>query len=361
MRKCKLNWGPLTFYPNMYIVLVGPSGKCRKGTAMGPGFKFLNEMKIKMAAEATTREALIRELKTVSDNLIFADGTVEMHSSLTIYSQELTVFLGYNNQQLMADLADWYDCRERWTYRTKNMGTDDITGVWVNLIGATTPDLLQTTLPRDAIGGGLTSRIIFIFEREKSKLVAAPFLTKEEKELEKLLMYDLDQIKMMSGDFKVTEAFMNRYVEWYLGAGQRPPFEDARFAGYIERRPTHLLKLSTILSASRTNERKVDVQDFDRALTILHDAERNMRHTFGGMGRVEIGDIIQRIMVMLVQRKKMTMRELMRSFYYDAKKEEVEAALATIEEMGYVQREVTQIGTAYKATEALFQAIENKI
>ena len=63
-RKCYLDWGPMTFYPNMYIVLTGPSGKARKSTAMGPGMKLLREMGVKLAAESITREALIRELKT---------------------------------------------------------------------------------------------------------------------------------------------------------------------------------------------------------------------------------------------------------------------------------------------------------
>ena len=38
-RKVFLEWGPMTFYPNMYIILCGPSGKARKSTAMGPGMK----------------------------------------------------------------------------------------------------------------------------------------------------------------------------------------------------------------------------------------------------------------------------------------------------------------------------------
>ena len=59
-RKCVLNWGTLTLYPNMYVVLVGPSGRCRKGTAMNQGMWFMREMGIKMAAESITREALIR-------------------------------------------------------------------------------------------------------------------------------------------------------------------------------------------------------------------------------------------------------------------------------------------------------------
>jgi hypothetical protein len=323
----------------MYIVLVGPSGKCRKGTAMGPGFKFLKEMGIKMSAEAITREALIREMKTSSDTQIDPTGKITMHSSLSIYSQELTVFLGYNNQQLMADLADWYDCRDHWTYRTKNMGTDDITGVWVNLIGATTPELLQTTLPRDAIGGGLTSRMVFIFEREKSKVVAAPFLSAEERALEKDLLLDLEQIAMLQGEFKPTSAFLDRWVDWYTTSGEHPPFEDARFAGYIERRPTHLLKMSTILSASRSNSMGVDVQDFERALLMLTNAEKTMRNTFGGMGRAPIGDIISRILVLVRNMKELEFGEILRRFYYDSDRDELERAITTLEGMGFVSIE----------------------
>jgi len=135
-RKCRLDWGTLTFYPNMYVVLVGPPA-ARKGTAMSLAKPLLDELQIKMAAEAITREALIRELKNSTDTLITEGGKMYFHSSLTIWSQELTVFLGYQNHQLMSDLTDWYDCRNQWIYRTKNSGTDEIIGslrylVWRN-------------------------------------------------------------------------------------------------------------------------------------------------------------------------------------------------------------------------------------
>ncbi|KKL16209.1 hypothetical protein LCGC14_2497870, partial [marine sediment metagenome] len=36
-RRVYIRWGYEILYPNMYIVLVGPSGKCRKGSAMNLG------------------------------------------------------------------------------------------------------------------------------------------------------------------------------------------------------------------------------------------------------------------------------------------------------------------------------------
>ncbi len=323
-------------YPNMYIVLVGPSG-CRKGTAMGPGFKMLNELGIKMAAEATTRESLIRELRKTSNTTILSDGsTVLLHSSLTIFSQELTVFLGYNNMQLMADLCDWFDCRERWTYRTKTMGEDDIIGVWVNLIGATTPDLIQSTLPRDAIGGGLTARMIMVFAPRKGKTVVCPFETDYEKELRKGLIADLEQISMISGEYKVTDAFMEDWAKWYTLQDTKPPFDDTRLSGYIERRPLHVLKLSMIMSASESNNLVIDSRHLDRAIRTLTDIEPGMSKTFSGVGKSRLSDVLTRVLSYIITVKVTNMEDIMNHFYFDADMRDMYNIIETLKSMGVI-------------------------
>lgn len=335
-RKCYLPFGSLTFYPNMYIVLVGPSG-CRKGTAMGPGYDMLRELSIKMAAEAITREALIQELRQCTDTMIdMKSGRKEFHASLTIFSKELTVFLGYNNQQLMADMADWYDCGSSWTYRTKNMGTDEIINVWVNLIGATTPELLQTTLPRDAIGGGLTSRILFIYAARKAKAVV-PFLTKEDLVLGKLLLEDLDRIHQLVGAFRPTPEFLDRWVEWYLDPSQNyPPFEDYRFGGYCERRPAHILKLAMVSSAVRGDSMSIDVEDLNWAMATTEWTEKQMQRTFSGVGRSQIADTVQRILALLHTTGGMSKTELMQRFYQDLDDFTMRKVMDTLRSMGAI-------------------------
>lgn len=335
-RKCSLPWGEITFYPNMYVVLVGPSGKCRKGTAMGPGYRLLNELGIKMAAEAITREALIRELKqTTSTEVDPNTGSIDLHSSLTIYSQELTVFLGYNNMALMSDLTDWYDCRSRWTYRTKNMGTDEIIGVWVNLIGATTPELIQSTLPRDAIGGGLTSRIIFVYEDQKGKIVPTPFITKKEESLRDDMIADLERIGTLRGEFRITDDFLDMYVDWYTDQHKSSEFNDMRFSGYIERRPTHLLKLCIILSASSRDDMIIDEKIFNRAKSLLARTEGKMMLTFSGVGKSETSDVLSRVMAYIGSEGEITFMRLLKMFYYDADKETLTKIVGTLTAMGF--------------------------
>jgi len=133
-RKVKISWGHITWYPNMYIILVGPSAS-RKGTAMGPGYDLLMDLGVTLAAQATSRQALISRMKNSTQSELNEEGKMEFHSSLTIFSKEFTVFLGYHNRELMSDLCDWYDCERRWKYETISRQTEEIIGVWVNIIG----------------------------------------------------------------------------------------------------------------------------------------------------------------------------------------------------------------------------------
>lgn len=330
-------WGTITTYPNLYIVLVGPPGRCRKGTAMGVGEAMLRELGIKMSSSSITREALVHQLKTSSDTHIDPSGKMYLHSSLTIFSKELTVFLGYNNQQLMMDLVDWYDCDDLWEYRTKNMGTDDISGVWVNMIGATTPSLLNSSLTQDAIGAGLTSRIIFVYEQDKDHTELAPFLTKEEIEIGTKLLIDLERISMLQGTFTATDGYLEKFANWYSWHDSNPPpFDDYRFAPYFERKPAHLWKLSMIVNASRTNSMIMEDYDFDRAMRILEATERMMPYTFSGYGRNRDADVLVRVMTIIGNKGQISMQELQRIVYLDADKRTLDSIVTTLDSMGYL-------------------------
>lgn len=341
-RKCVMYWGPLRFYPNMYIVIVAPSGKARKGTAMSYGKDLLSQLGVHMAAESITREALVREINSSFNTEIKDNNEMIHHSSLTIYAPELVVFLGYNQQQLMMDLTDWYDCGHgpegKWTYRTKTQGTDELIGVWVNLFGATTPDLLRSSLSMDAIGGGLTSRIIFVYEEDKRKSVAAPFLTEEERRIGEDLYYDLEQIHMLSGQFKANREFLDLWIEWYNSQGSAPIFNEPHLLPYCERRPVHVMKLSMILNAMRTDDMIITARDLDLAIKLLERTERKMPRTFSGIGKSPHAEVLSKVMAEIGMAGQISKSDLMRKFYYDADDRVMELIIETLRSMGFIDR-----------------------
>lgn len=350
-RKCRLEWGTTVFYPNLYIVLTAPAGKARKGTAMAPARKFIDRIGIPLAAEAVTREALIRTLKE-SESVVSTENGIIVHSSLTVFSPELTVFLGYNNTQLMSDLTDWFDCSEKWVYRTKTAGTDDISGVFINMLGATTPDLIRSTLPLDAIGGGLTSRMIFVFEEKKGKIVPFPFVSEETRKLETKLYYDIECINMLQGQFKFTKEFLSRWGDWYTAQEGKNPFGanyNKAFDGYIERRPTQVLKLSMVMNASRTDEMVLDEPDLARAIDLLERTEKKMPRAFGGIGMSQNAQLTYAISELIARSPNgVTMTEIMRAHTFNGTTSDISDALEILVQSKMVRIDQTNNGPLYK-------------
>lgn len=350
-RKCRLEWGTTVFYPNLYIVLTAPAGKARKGTAMAPARKFIDRIGIPLAAEAVTREALIRTLKE-SESVVSTENGIIVHSSLTVFSPELTVFLGYNNTQLMSDLTDWFDCSEKWVYRTKTAGTDDISGVFINMLGATTPDLIRSTLPLDAIGGGLTSRMIFVFEEKKGKIVPFPFVSEETRKLETKLYYDIECINMLQGQFKFTKEFLSRWGDWYTAQEGKNPFGanyNKAFDGYIERRPTQVLKLSMVMNASRTDEMVLDEPDLARAIDLLERTEKKMPRAFGGIGMSQNAQLTYAISELIARSPNgVTISDIMRAHTFNGTTSDISDALDILVQSKMIRIDQTNNGPLYR-------------
>lgn len=340
-RKVRIELGiSLTVYPNFYIVLVGPSAT-GKGTAMRYSYDILKEIpSIRMAAQATSLQSLIRRMKETNLNSMEIDtGKMQFHSSMTIFSDEFTVFLGYHNRELMAALCDWFDCKDRWVYDTIKRDREEIVGVWVNILGGTTPDNIQSSFPMEAIGGGLTSRIIFVNEEKSDKLVIFPAATAAEIELQQYLIQDLEQIALLSGSARFTEGAMKFYADWCVKAAKNPPFQDRKFDGYNGRRRRHLNALSMICSASRSNKLIISENDIQRAAEFMSEVEMKMGTVFRGIGRSDMSALLNDAITYIVASKidEIPLWEFSRRFEGDADKLAMDRILGTMESAKYIK------------------------
>lgn len=317
-RRVYLKWGFKKLYPNLYIVLIGPSG-CRKGTAMGIGKDLLQDINgVVLTSESVTREALIRDMRDcVATYMDPTDGVPKFHCSITVQSEELSVFLGQGNIKFLADLTDWFDCHDQWTYRTKGSGTDKLTGVCVNFLGATAPDWLRSILPQEAFGGGFTSRIIFIVEDQKKQIVPDPTVAQDILAMRPHLVNDLEQIALMAGEMRFDNKTMEAYTAWYVNQSKSPAIKDPHFAGYCERRAVHTLKLSQVCSASRSSDRIVLLSDFERAVALLESVEPKMPRAFLGLGKARYSELTAQLFDYLMRVRKTTRSDILDKFHYD--------------------------------------------
>ena len=338
-RKVYTSLGFDTLYPNLYIVLLAPSG-CRKGTAITIGKQLITPIAgVKVGPQATTKEMLIKDMADCVTMYTDEDDQPAWHNSFTQISNELHVFLGKSDVELLAHLCDWYDCISPWEYRTKNVGVDTINGLCLNFLGATAPKWIPSMFPDEAIGGGVTARMIFVVAYNLSKLIPNPTLTPEQIALGQVLVQDLEQINMIVGEYTKTPEAQEFYAAWYLKQGANPPLKDPAFSTYCARRGAHIHKLSMVMAASRHSKTLIELQDLQRAIRLLEVAESKMEQAFVGVGESRYVREMALVMRYFDAHGRATNRELMEALYRDVDPISMEIVIRTLLLMGKITRE----------------------
>lgn len=285
--------------PNFYIVLVGPPGVVTKSTTIRAGVRLLEKIDgIKFGPPSITWQKLADSLSLAVEHVQTHDKDgVEIHlpmSCLTIPISELGTFLKIDDSALIDVLVDLWDGQlTQWGHATKTSGSTDIKNPWLNIIGCTTPAWLKAHFPEHLIGGGLTSRIIFVFGDAKRKLSAYPdefFADADYTLLEKNLVEDLFQIANLVGEYKLAPDAREWGRHWYEKhwRTERPShMASDRYGGYLARKQTHIHKLAIVLSAAKSNNMIISKEDLEEAALLLETTEPHMLKVFESIGVVD--------------------------------------------------------------------------
>jgi hypothetical protein len=337
-----MRWGHSKVYPNQYLVLVGPSG-VRKAEPVLIAADFMRRVGLSMVSERIIHEALIRRMKDSGSTFNGPMG-IGIQCAMTGAFEELAVFLGESNIQLLATLTNWYDARDHWTYETKHQGTDEIAGVCFNILASLADDWVPMCIPPTAIGGGFTSRVVFIVENEKARVISNPNLVQIDSKLGEDLEHDLQLIFAIQGEYAFTPDGLSAYEHWYLttekhAAEGKLAIKDPRFSGYNSRRATHVKKIAMALSASRSDDRLITKADFTRSLEMLEDAEQNMSSVFGRVGISPNAQIMPTIMEFIRKRRVVSKKDLMLNFYRDLDKRSLDDIEGNLIIMGLIRVE----------------------
>lgn len=335
-RQVWINMGFFNVYPNMYTVLVGPPAT-RKNTAINIAVNLALKLDgIHIGADSTSREKLIRDIKESKVQTVLPNGDTYEHSSLTIVSKELSVFLGSYNHDLLSLLTDLYDNHPKWEYRTKNMGVDVIYNEWLNLLGGTTPTWLVGSVPLDAIGGGFTSRIIFVVEHEPRKKVARPRITDKEVKLHDDLLHDLELISTMCGEMKLTKKADEWFEDWYEH-GNTKKSHDMRFDGYYGRKHIHLLKVAILVSASYSSDMMITDLHLKSALYLIEQLEDRMIEAFGAAGRSILAQDIDVVLKYIQDNKTISRNQLLKAVWRDVNPKDIDIVIKSLCEMKMIK------------------------
>jgi len=363
-RKVSLQLGRLIYYPNIYVVLVAEPGIARKTQAIKYGMNFLNTIpEIRLSSDSATKEAMTDDIEGASMPELLPDGSELRHSSLNIISKEFESFLGQKkeNTRMLTALTDLFDCPDDWSSRTRHGTSNKIIRPWVNLLAATTPDSLASSLPASAVGGGLTSRILFIWADKKKKPVAIPYMTDAEITLKEKLEKDLYQMSRISGEYIMTNNCQKNWVDWYDAYEEDESGDrictDSSFSGWYSRKPSYIIKVSMLCAAAVSDELTVTWKHVEKAMEEVISVESIMGNAFNAIGKSEISAEVDSVYQIIRSYKWISEKQLMTLIWRDVDNTKFDNVIGTLIKTGKVKREFkgpkNEKGIWYRSMEVL--------
>jgi len=348
-RDCFVDYGFYTLYPNMYIVLVGPAGSAKKSTPIKFATRMLKQVKpaVNILSQKMSPEALITALSGLDakegDTMVVPSAV-----GIVLVSELATLINKSSFKSGMIDvLTDLYDA-EDFEYRTQKRGKEQVRNPCLSFIGGITPIGIKECIPPVSIGGGFTSRIVFVYSKGSGRLVPRPQRSAENKQRMEDICHDLCEISKMRGSFALTSDAERIYDKEYINFRKYSKLlENESLGGYVGRRADMVLKASMLVSASSSDDRLITDKSLSVALSILRRTEESMPSILRLVTSSDVGDIFEQIIQYIMRQKSVSKPELIRRFLPKITAIELDAMMRSLELAEIVVAEIDGGKTRY--------------
>jgi len=290
-RRVWLDMGTFDWYPNLYTLLVAPPGVIAKSTTADLGFtRILKKVPgINFGPATLTWQAIYDAFVEVGVEFE-VQGEPEMHTefALAILSSEFGITLNPKDTEMIDQLVHIWDGREM-RKRTRKDGDLTIATPCLNLIACTTPSWISENVPKYLIGGGLTSRMLFVYADSKVQYIAYPgdAIPKDYKERNARLIRDLERISNLTGKFTLTPDAKAWGTEWYehFHKVESKQIDATILGGYIARKQTLVHKVAMCLSVSLSDNLVISREILERAVKLITHLEAEMPLVYSKIGQ----------------------------------------------------------------------------
>ena len=317
-RRVWLDMAYFQWTPNFFIVLVAPPGIVNKTTTAGVAMNLLRSVPgIRFGPDVCTWQSLVKSLSESQEQFTINGHDPITAAEITMESGELGNLVNPHDREMVDLLVTLWDGRKIFSKTTKMSGSETIEHPWINIIACTTPSWIAGNFPEYMVGGGFTSRCVFVYAETKEKYIAYPSLQvpSDLRETERRLIQDLEGISIrLAGPYRLLPSTVTWGEAWYKYHYEHRPagLDDDRFGGYIARKQTHIHKLAMVLAASQRDELVLTAEDLEAANAMVTDLEADMPLVFARIGRSEQASQADRLVQLVRQRGAISYEEAYR-------------------------------------------------
>lgn len=268
-RGCWIDQVEWRVYPNLSVLLVGPSG-IGKDTAIAATRRLIRQNFPELICSGKTMEMAQEDLTAKGDP-----------AAGIIYAPELTAFLGGKDYQksMVQELTDLLSTGEYVDVSTKSHFKDTgktriIPHPTITMIAGSTLKWLHEAMPKGSLEGGFIPRLLVVVEEECAQMIPWPKHSNSSKEVEaateKKALYteaylDIAKRYAVAGEIIPTTEAIEFYTQWYI---HRFEYFPASVKDYANRSRDQMLRLAMLCAVSR-NHNFMEVEDLEFAKQFL--------------------------------------------------------------------------------------------
>ncbi len=267
-RNCFLDrGGAYKLYPNIYTMLVGPSG-IKKGLPVSIAEKLVTNAKVtKVIAGRSSIQAIIENLGHQTMN---KDGTIEKDATAFIVSGEFSQSI-LEDPQALTILTDLYDSqyKDEHTNLLKS-GKSILRNVYLSMLGASNEAHLHAVIGQRDIMGGFIARTLMVSEHKRNKKNSLVRRSENNVNIEQLGEH-LKVVAALRGEFQYTPDAADFYEAWY--EDYEPDNDDQ--TGTANRIPDTILKVAMLISLSRGVDLLLTPADIQESIAVCTSCMSN--------------------------------------------------------------------------------------
>ena len=256
--------GNYILYPNIYVLLYGPSG-VRKGPPIALAEELVTKVNNTRVIDGRASiEAVIKELGT---------GTTEPGKILVkdscgfLVASELSSSIIGNNSamDIMTNLYDRQYNEKEWRYRLKVGESARLMKPTITWLAGTNEALFRDFIPEKNIHGGLIGRMFLITETQKQRSNSLMFRTVAPDKPK--LVEQLRKVSQIQGEFSMADDVRHAVDTWYnkFDSDKAHTYNDN--TGFVSRVGDFVIKIAMIISCARRGDKQILIDDVLEATT----------------------------------------------------------------------------------------------
>ena len=276
--------GKITFYPNVFTVLVTYPG-VGKSTALDRGTDILERLKeefnpeFKFIAEQITEPGLVKDMELKQEIWVTPTKSV-FHSSGFFYASEASASALQNTHgTFTSTITRFYDCPRvfRKTTKGEHEKPTEIYNVCFNMLAGATFDYLKNLVNESSAMGGFASRIIYVISKERE--IRSPKWgdsDNNDQDMQDALFVDLCEIHKLQGAFRPTPGFRAAWEEFQPESDRAlAAMNSSRLESLAARKSTNTMKVAMLLSVAESNDLVLDTRHWDEAMELIEEVSKD--------------------------------------------------------------------------------------